>query len=370
MQQSTGFQSAAHQGGRPRYTQSQMDQFISAHERFHRRQPQARRAVMRFVQAQGIDFSRRTLVEVDFTGADMQGACLVMADLERAALFCADLRRADAQGANFHRADLRGCSLRHANLTGARLDDADMREAVLARADMDRGFQLAGRSAGVPAEGGGARFAVDFTNCSMKRVKLGMAKLKGANFSGAMLQGADLTGAGLEGARFDGAVLTGAILTQARIDPKALEKCVLAPSAAAVHRTAELAERLVVATRWIATNGKEGRPANMDDEDLRPLGEVFERAQLTAFSAKRARAIGVSFKGAQLQGANFENADLREADFTGADLRGSCLRGANLSHAIFRDADVRPLSLTSGERLVDIREAVCAEDAFAQSLRS
>ena len=293
-----------------------------------------------------------------------------MADLERAALYCADLRSVDARGVNFFRADLRGCSLREANLTGARLDDADMREAVLAREDIEQGFQLGGRSAHTRHEkDGGRSFAVDFTNCSMKRVKLGQAKLKGANFTGALLNGADLKGAVLEGAKFDGAVLTETDLTHVRIDPAALAKCVLDPTPAALQRIAELKERLASAARWIATNGAEGRPAILNGEDLRPMGDVFERARLTALSAKAARAIGVSFAGAQLQGANFENTDLREADFSGADLRGACLRGANLSHAKFKGADVRPLPLASGARIVDLDGATYAEDAFTTAIR-
>jgi uncharacterized protein YjbI with pentapeptide repeats len=147
---------AAAQDGRVRYTQDQIDQFVAAHERFQRRQPKGRRAVLPFLLAQGVDFSRRMLVEADFTGADLRQACLFMADLERAALFCADLRGADVRGANLYRADMRGCSLRDANLNGAKLDDADMRDAVLARMEHGR-FTVISRSDAVP-EGGGMRF--------------------------------------------------------------------------------------------------------------------------------------------------------------------------------------------------------------------
>ncbi len=363
-------QPATSTAARPRYNQAQMDQFIAAHERYHHREPRGRRAVMRFVQAPNIDFSRRVLVEADFTGADFQNACFALANLERAALFCADMRGVDARGANLLRADLRGCSLRQANLTAAKLDGADMREAVLARADMDGGFKLAGRSGGVPADGSmGRSFAVDFSNCSMKRVKLGQAKLKGANFSGAILQGADLSGAILDGARFDGAVLIDANLSSARIDQGALANCVLDPSPTSLQRVAELTERLVSAARWIATNGKEGLPARLDGEDLRPMGEAFEKAQLTALSAKGACALGVSFAGAQLQGARFDNADLRDADFSGADLRGASFHGANLNHARFAAADMRPLPLASGVRTVDLTDASHGEDAFVAARR-
>ena len=355
--------------GNVRYTQAQLDQFLSAHERFHRREPRGRRAVMRFLTARGLDFSRRVLVDADFTGADLCEARLVLANFERATLFCADLRQADAHGANLHRADLRGCSLRDANLSAARLDEADMREAVLVREDPQKELQLGGRFAAARAKKGRFQtFTVDFTNCSMKCARLGQAKLKGANFSGALLNGADLSGAVLDDASFDGAVMVDVNLTGASVDPRALAKCVMPPSPAALQRTEELHRRLAAADRWQASDGAEGRPAVLDREDLRTLGAAFQNARLAALSAARACAIGVSFKGAQLQAANFEKADLRDADFSGADLRGACLRGANLSHARFDGADLRPLFLASGARPVDLADATYQDGAFASSL--
>ncbi len=356
--------------GNVRYSQAQLDQFLVAHERFQRREPRGRRAVMRFLKARGLDFSRRLLIDADFTGADLREARLVLANFESATLFCADLRQADARGANLRRADLRGCSLRDANLSSARLDEADMREAVLVREDPEKEVQLGGWSPPARAQKGRFQtFAVDFTNCSMKGAKLGLAKLKGANFSGALLNGADLSGAVLDDARFDGAVLTGVDMSGVRIHPLALAKCVMPPSQTALQRVAELKGRLAAAARWLATDGAEGRPAVLDGEDLRTLDVAFENARLTALSAKEACAIGVCFKGAQLQAANFEKADLRDADFSGADLRGACLRGANLSHARFEGADLRPLPLPSGDRSVDLAEATYLESAFASSLR-
>jgi uncharacterized protein YjbI with pentapeptide repeats len=355
--------------GRPRYTQAQINQFLAAHERFYRGEPRGHRAVMRFLQAPQIDFSGRTLIEIDLSGANLQGASFATSNLERASLYCADLSHVDARGANLFRADLRGCSLREADLTGATLDEADMREAVLARTDVERGFLLVGRSSAPLLDGADDHaFAVDFTNCSMKEAKLQKAKLKGAKFTGAMLNGAQLNGAILDGATFDGAVLIGADLAHARIDPGALKNCVTDPSPAAIQRAAELSDRLAAATLWIDTNGAEGRPAVLDGEDLRPMGDAFENAQLAAFSAKGACCIGVSFRGAQLQGAKFDTADLRDADFTGADLRGASFRGANLWHAKFDDADLRPLRLASGVRPVDLVGASCGRDAFDSCL--
>jgi uncharacterized protein YjbI with pentapeptide repeats len=355
--------------GRARYSQLQIDQFLDAHERFIRREPRGMRAVLRYLQAQGMSFVGRNLSECDLTGANLQGAQMAGADFGLATLFCADLSDTDARESNFFRADIRGVSLRNADLTGSNLDEADMRQAVLARADAEKGFKVVGRSGSVTPENGEITFSVDFTNCSMRSARLANAKLKGANFTGALLQGADLSGANLVGANFEGAVLIGALLERALIEPGALKRSIVEPTAAAIERCAELVERLQASGRWLASNGAEGGPAVLDDEDLRPLGNAFERQRLTAMSARRVCGIGVSFVGAHLQAANFDGADLREADFTGADLRGASLRGANLRHARFAEADIRALPLAQGrKRETDFTGADHAGDCFAASI--
>lgn len=370
MAQSGASPTAAENTGRPRYTQAQINQFLAAHERFYRGEPRGHRAIMRFLQAPDIDFSGRQLVEVDLSGANLKGASFVSTNLERASFYCADLSNADVRHANLRRADLRGCSLRDANLAGTRLDEADMREAVLLRADVDRGFQLSGRSGTLTTGGDGERaFAVDFTNCSMKEAQLQKAKLKGARFEGAMLNGANLSGAVLDGATFHGAVLTGADLAHARIDPGALKNCVLDPSREAIALADQLVARLAAGTKWILSNGREGHPVVLDGEDLRPLGDVFEKRQLAAMSAKDVCAIGVSFRGARLQGAKFDGADLRDADFSGADLRGASFQNAKLWHAKFDEADLRPLPLAQGLRGVDFSGAAYTPNAFAASVQ-
>ncbi len=338
---------ATNAAGPPRFTQDQLNQLIEAHERFVRREPRSQRAIWRFMQFSQRDFAKRMMADADLTGANLQRCRLILTNFERATLFCADLSDTDARAANFHRADIRGANLRNANLAGANLNEADMRQAVLARMDGEKGFRLHGRETSLTA-GGDRAYSVDFTNSSMKKSKLAGAKLTGANFSGALLQDADLNGAVLDGAKFDGAVLTGVKMEQVRISPDALAKCVVDPSADVLKRAQELVEILRAAVQWVVSDGAEGSPGVLDDEDLRPLVGALEKRQLAAISCKRVRAIGVSFVGSQLQGANFEGADLRDADFTDCDLRGASFRGANMRHARFTNADIRPLALANG----------------------
>ena len=355
--------------GPARYTQAQLNQYLDAHERLIRRQPNGMRAILRSMELQGMDFSGRQLTESDFTGANLQGANLRNAHFERAALYCADLGDADARDANFFRADIRGVSLRNADLSGAMLDDADMRQAVLARVGVDGSFQLSGRSATVGPDGDTA-YSVDFTNCSMKRAKLANAKLKGANFTGAILHEANLSGADLTGATFKGAVLTGVDTSLMRVSPGALDHCLVDPGVDAKQRAAELLDRLAAAGRWVATNGAEGGPAVLDDEDIRPLADALKNRPLPGLSARRICAIGVSFAGSQMPGANFEGADLREADFSEADLRGASFKGANLRGARFDNTNLQPLPLANGRgREVDLSGANYAYTAFAKAQR-
>jgi uncharacterized protein YjbI with pentapeptide repeats len=129
--------------------------------------------------------------------------------------------------------------------------------------------------------------------------------------------------------------------------------------------------RLAASDRWVDSGGVDGGPAQLDGEDLRPLGAVFVGRRLTAVSARRVCAVGMSFAGAQLQGGRFDDADLRDVDFTGADLRGASFRGARLRYAQFKDADMRPLPLASGAaREVDLVGADYDESSLSSSRRT
>ncbi|MFO1014742.1 MAG: pentapeptide repeat-containing protein [Caulobacteraceae bacterium] len=344
----------------PALSQAVLDRFLNMHERFVAAQAGGRRAMVRYLRAPGLDFSGRNLTDADFTGADFQDSRLVKVRLAWGSLLCADLRGADCTDADLSKVDLRGVSLRGANLTGANLDGADMRQAVLARVDLPGGFKVFGASS--KGSDGPVAFSADFSNCSMQGARLGRAKLRGANFKGAILTGADLKGADLEDASFDGAVLMGVTFDKAKINPGALANAVLDPDPKAVSRRELLLERLAEASKWCNSMGKQGAPAALDGEDLRPIGNHFARRKLTALSARKAMAIGVDFTGCHLQGANLDGADLRGANFKEADLRGASFVGANLWHAKFDGADLGVLHLKNGGvRSTDFSHAVCGE---------
>ena len=340
-------------------TQQELNAILLAHERFLLRKPGGAVAQLGAMDLSGLNFSQRNLSDIDLAGATLRAAVLARTNLERAIFYCADLRLADLRHANLAAADLRGTSLRGANLSCAILDNADLRAATMTRSGVGADKERA------PGASGG----VDFSNCSMKRASFNGANLESVNFTGAMLQGAEFKGAKLANVTFRDAVLTGVNLADLKVGPDALEGAVTDPSAQRLARAEELKAMIDVHYDWIRTNGREGKPANFDGEDLRPLQSYLAGRHLTGLSARNAIAIGVNFAGCQLQGARFDGADLRDADFSDSDLRAASFRTARLSHARFAKADLRTLSLTGGrQQPVDLGDAMATTEQFAGAL--
>ena len=339
----------------PRLNQTQLDQFMLAHQYYVERRPRGRRMIMRFLQLHTLSLKDRNMTEAELTGSCLYACDLRGTNFERANLYCADLRLIDATDANFFRADLRGVTLRGAILTRALLDGADLRSAVVAVADEVKGLAIlrhkrdaaTNRGPALGEDGETAEFAVDFTDASLAGAKLQGANLKHANFKGANLAGANLQGARLDGADLQGAILTGVDLSRLGLYPSQLVGCVVDPTPEAREQAAFLGVRIEEAERWWTTGGKQGHPAMMDGEDLRVIVDIFAGRSLTAMSARDALGVGVNFSGAMLQSARFDGADLRTANFEGADLRGASFANANLTRARFAGAQIGPLLINN-----------------------
>ena len=339
----------------PRLNQTQLDQFMLAHQYYVERRPRGRRMIMRFLQLHTLSLKDRNMTEAELTGSCLYACDLRGTNFERANLYCADPRLIDATDANFFRADLRGVTLRGAILTRALLDGADLRSAVVAVADEVRGLAIlrhkrdaaTNRGPALGEDGETAEFAVDFTDASLAGAKLQGANLKHANFKGANLAGANLQGARLDGADLQGAILTGVDLSRLGLYPSQLVGCVVDPTPEAREQAAFLGVRIEEAERWWTTGGKQGHPAMMDGEDLRVIVDIFAGRSLTAMSARDALGVGVNFSGAMLQSARFDGADLRTANFEGADLRGASFANANLTRARFAGAQIGPLLINN-----------------------
>ena len=343
-------------------TQDELNVLMAAHARFVRREINGKRLHLGSARILGLDLSNRLLMEAEFSGANLTGSNLSGADCERANLFAANLCECDLQSTNLRNADLRGTSLRGANMSYSVLDGADLRSAFMVKVGggNDGYAQLTPR--GKDSTNGG----VDFSNCSLKGTSMVQVNLKGASFRNALLDGVKF-----KGARFTDVCLEGAILTQMNVEelpfsPADLKTCLLDPQPDVVRRAPDLIEKLRLHELWYKTDGKDGAPATLDNEDFRPLGKIFCGRRITALVARNIIAAGVDFKDCQLQGANFDGADLRAAEFAGADLRGASFRGAKLAHAGFKGADLRPLALAQGgEQAVDLTEAQYSPTQFA-----
>jgi uncharacterized protein YjbI with pentapeptide repeats len=349
------------------FTQPELNRALAEHER-HGHALHGFRTDLKQACLDGLNLANRDLKRIDFSGASLVGATLFGSNLSQARLFGADLRRSDLRNANLTGADLRGASLNRANLSFAKLDRADMRSVVMMKTAPD-GMLIVDRQETLNGKRTVPRVGVDFSNASLKGVSFGDALLQGADFSGALLHGAVFRGAKLIDPVFRGAVLTGIDLKDLPVPPEALEGCILDVSQAAGEKAAALAAALDAHEMWVVSDGKQGAPAVLDGEDLRPLCKAFAGRRLTALCARKVLAIGVDFSRCQLQGAKFLGADLRDAVFSGADLAGASFREAKLAHAGFARAKIVKLMLLGGNHIApDFAEAEIVEDQFQSAV--
>ena len=137
----------------------------------------------------GLNLARQNLKAADFSGTSLVKADLSNSNLEGASLYCADLRDANLQGANLTRADMRGASFRDAVLSFSILDDADLRAGMMMYV-APNGDSLIISRGDLSQSPSGVEGSVDFSNCSMKGVNFGNAKLNNVIFDGALLSGA------------------------------------------------------------------------------------------------------------------------------------------------------------------------------------
>jgi len=350
-----------HSEPRTPITQVELNAILASHEKYVAAQG-GLRAQFNLKTLDGLNLANRNLADADFSGASLMNATLFGSNLARANLYCADLRGCNLRCANLMRADLRGASFKGASLSNAMLDNADMRAATMMFIRPD-GVSMIDRNKA--SYDNNSAVGVDFSNCSMKNVSLGNAKLNGANFSGAILHGANFKGAQLPNVNLEGAVLTGISLKDLVVPAAALKGCITDASQESVARANVLKQDIEAHQRWMDGREKSGKPAVLDDEDLRPLQDFLARRALAALSARKAVAIGVDFSGCELQGARFDGADLRDANFTGADLRGASFVGANLHHARFDRANLTSLALANGTPLAtNLSSAKANADQF------
>ena len=89
---------------------------------------------------------------------------------------------------------------------------------------------------------------------------------------------------------------------------------------------------------WLNSEGKEGRRANLKDNDLRHIN--FSGANLVQASLRGVNLEGVDLRGAQLQEADFTEAKLAGSNLSGLELRRVNFASANLDRALLDQAEL------------------------------
>lgn len=109
--------------------------------------------------------------------------------------------------------------------------------------------------------------------------------------------------------------------------------------------------------KWVASNGREGKQANLERAKLAGVnlqgailgGANLREANLSGANLRGAISFGVNLQRANLFGANLEKAVLALADFQRADLVGANLQGADLSDANLQDANLIAVNLQDAD---------------------
>jgi uncharacterized protein YjbI with pentapeptide repeats len=158
----------------------------------------------------GAIFDLASLPKVDFTGAQLQGASLILAQLQGARLDGAHLEDANLGGAKLQGAFLFDAELQGALLNGAKRQGASLGGAHLEGAKLTAGLQ--GASFDRAHLEGASLFGAELQGASLSGAYLTAASLIYANLQGATLDHAHLEGASLEDAQLQGALLQAAEL--------------------------------------------------------------------------------------------------------------------------------------------------------------
>lgn len=293
-----------------------------------------------------LDLSRLPLPGTVFRQAKMIGTCLAHSNLSRADLHTAVLMMADLEMADLSFADLYGADLR-----GACLNGANMAEANLAGADFRSGAM--GGVGGAKRTSGGSDSWInrrtEMIHANLTRALMMEAKLEGCDLTGAELIDADLSGADLSGAilvatDLTGVVLkntnlTGAVLSGAVLDEKVLAQMAevgFSPQSGLTPVSDQLPGLVAAHTRWLATEGQEGKRLELDKADM--AGALLGGLDLSGCKIQRSNLDGADLSGANLMMSDLSSTTLTRVNLENANLSGCVLRRANLSGANLRGA--------------------------------
>ncbi len=117
----------------------------------------------------------------------------------------------------------------------------------------------------------------------------------------------------------------------------------------------ELAQILEFHRKWVESEGKEGKPADLSYTNLQKadlIGANLQRADLGGANLQGAHLFRANLQGAAVRGVNLQEADLFQANLQQTDLSGANLGRAKLFRTELREARLQDASLTGAKSLL------------------
>jgi uncharacterized protein YjbI with pentapeptide repeats len=313
---------AHHQDPAPR-----LDAVASAPIRARVAAAHAAGASMRGWDLTGADLSAMDLTGADLTEALCESCSFAGSVLDDAKLDGAVLAHGDLGGARLHRATMVFTNLGKARLCAADLTGANLTDAIAVGTDF-------------------ASATLD--QCSLERIDLHEAQLRGGRFRGAVghklvvmgadLRGADFTDADLSESLFHKAQAEGVVFERAKLVKVALIECDFTRA----KLRGAMAENLRCALGTTLA-GADLVDATIDLSSMRALdltGADLSRASMNGADLTEAKLTGARLWRVKAHGTRFLRADLTDAFLQGGDFMDALFTYANVTRADFTGANL------------------------------
>ncbi len=370
--------------------QKQLDDVIRKHLRFSTGRPNGGRAVLKFKSLVGLNFRGADLSGADFTGSDMRNCYLCGGNYSGATFSSCNLAGANLERSNLTRADFRGADLTDANMTGADLTKADMRggaklvsypkETVVKKKADDEVSQKEAEESVLVAKKGQESVAreaavdlsqvsepksqteekvfflgdkIDEEHSSLRRESaVDLSQIESSS-NGSMREAAlDLSQTGEQSFTRQAFVEiineedskyreSDMILKGDELQEKFAASDFVLSSTQEDALRAKLREHAL----WIQFGGSKGERMDASGYPLCSISDLG-RYPLTAIKAEKAIFRGLHLLAAQMQSAIFDGSDFRDTNLQEADLRGSSFLNTLFCRADLSMAKMGPLSFS------------------------
>lgn len=284
-------------------------------------------ASMRAWDLTGADLSAMDLTGADLTEALCESCSFAGSVLDDAKLDGAVFAHGDLGGARLHRASMVVANVGRARLCAADLTGANLTDAVAMGTDFS---------------------SATLDGCTLERIDLHEALLRGGRFRGAVghklvvmgadLRGADFTDADLSESLFHKANAEGAVFERARLVKVALIACDLTRA----KLRGAMAENLRCALGTTLA-GADLVDATIDMSSMRALdltGADLSRASMSGADLTEAKLVGARLWRVKAHGTRFLRADLTDAFLQGGDFMEALFTYANVTRADFTGANL------------------------------